>query len=149
MRVCALLSDRRFLSVSFFERKDSSKNTLSTSAAFVLWKFLPLYSSVQRQRKPWSSLALSVRSEPVPPKMLPQSKHIAKRLYPFPASLPLGSHSANQKSNFARDLQERLGILALLALPAPFRICKLQILLATGRPIPSLATKISGLLSAI
>jgi hypothetical protein len=32
--------------------------------------------------------------------------------------------------NFARDLQDRLGILALLAVSAPFRICKLQIPLA-------------------
>jgi hypothetical protein len=38
--------------------------------------------------------------------------------------------SANTKMNFARDLQKRLGILALLALSAPFRICKLQISLA-------------------
>jgi hypothetical protein len=68
--------------------------------------------------------------------MWPQSKHIAKRLYPFPASLPLGSHSENQKMNFARDLQERLGILALLALPALFRICKLQIPLATRETDP-------------
>ena len=37
---------------------------------------------------------------------------------------------------FARDLQERLGILALLALPAPFRICKLQILLAARETDP-------------
>jgi hypothetical protein len=29
------------------------------------------------------------------------------------------------KDNFARDLQDGLGILALLALSAPFRICKL------------------------
>jgi len=39
-------------------------------------------------------------------------------------------------SDFARDLQERLGILALLALPAPFRICKLQILLAARETDP-------------
>jgi hypothetical protein len=38
--------------------------------------------------------------------------------------------------NFARDLQERLGILALLALSAPFRICKLQILLAAAETDP-------------
>jgi hypothetical protein len=37
---------------------------------------------------------------------------------------------------FARDLQERLGILALLALPAPFRICKLQIPLAARETDP-------------
>ena len=42
----------------------------------------------------------------------------------------------NQKMNFARDLRERLGILALLALSAPFRICKLQILLATRETDP-------------
>jgi hypothetical protein len=72
----------------------------------------------------------------LPPTMWPQSKHIAKRLYPFPASLPLSSHSENQKINFARDLQERLGILALLALPAPFRICKLQIPLAARETDP-------------
>ena len=35
--------------------------------------------------------------------------------------------SYDRKINFARDLQERLGILALLALYAPFRICKLHI----------------------
>ena len=33
----------------------------------------------------------------------------------------------NQRLVFARDLQDRLGILTLLALSAPFRICKLQI----------------------
>jgi hypothetical protein len=40
--------------------------------------------------------------------------------------------------NFARDLQDRLGILALLALPVPFRICKLQIPLAAREtePVP-------------
>jgi hypothetical protein len=54
----------------------------------------------------------------------------------FPASLPLGSHSENQKIDFARDLQDRLGILALLALSAPFRICKLQILLAARETDP-------------
>ena len=52
------------------------------------------------------------------------------------ASRPLGSHSEKQKINFARDLQDRLGILALLALSAPFRICKLQILLATRETDP-------------
>ena len=36
----------------------------------------------------------------------------------------------NARINFARDLQDSLGILALLALSAPFRICKLQIPLA-------------------
>ena len=39
-------------------------------------------------------------------------------------------------NKFARDLQDRLGILALLALSAPFRICKLQILLATRETDP-------------
>jgi hypothetical protein len=43
---------------------------------------------------------------------------------------------ANTKINFARDLQDRLGILALLALSAPFRICKLQIPLADGETDP-------------
>jgi hypothetical protein len=38
--------------------------------------------------------------------------------------------------NFARDLQERLGILALLAFPAPFRICKLQIPLVARETDP-------------
>jgi hypothetical protein len=38
--------------------------------------------------------------------------------------------------NFARDLQERLGILAPLALSAPFRICKLQIPLAAAETDP-------------
>jgi hypothetical protein len=42
------------------------------------------------------------------------------------ATLPLAIF-ANTEINFARDLQDRLGILALLALSAPFRICKLQI----------------------
>ena len=45
------------------------------------------------------------------------------------------SHSLPQickhKIDFARDLQDQLSILALLALSAPFRICKLQILLVT------------------
>jgi hypothetical protein len=31
--------------------------------------------------------------------MWPQSKHIAKRLYPFPASLPLGSHLPIRNAN--------------------------------------------------
>jgi hypothetical protein len=38
--------------------------------------------------------------------------------------------------NFARDLQERLGILALLALSARFRICKLLIPLVDGETDP-------------
>jgi hypothetical protein len=38
--------------------------------------------------------------------------------------------------NFARDLQDRLGILALLSLSAPFRICKLQIPLARRETDP-------------
>jgi hypothetical protein len=42
----------------------------------------------------------------------------------------------NRKTNSARDLQDRLGILALLALSAPFRICKLQIPLATRETDP-------------
>jgi hypothetical protein len=37
---------------------------------------------------------------------------------------------------FARDLQDRLGILALCALFAPFRICKLLILLASRETDP-------------
>ena len=41
-----------------------------------------------------------------------------------------------KRMNFARDLQERLGILALLALSAPFRICKFQILLAARETDP-------------
>jgi hypothetical protein len=40
------------------------------------------------------------------------------------------------KQIFARDLQDRLGILALLALSAPFRICKLQIPLARRETDP-------------
>jgi hypothetical protein len=44
--------------------------------------------------------------------------------------------SRTQEMNFARDLQERLGILALLALSAPFRICKLQIPLAAAETDP-------------
>jgi hypothetical protein len=40
------------------------------------------------------------------------------------------------KINFARDLQDCLGILALLALSAPFRICKLQISLAAQETDP-------------
>jgi len=47
-----------------------------------------------------------------------------------------GRPKERSRINFARDLQERLGILALLALPAPFRICKLQILLATRETDP-------------
>src|ERR1700723_3270098 len=38
--------------------------------------------------------------------------------------------------DFARDLQERLGILALLAFSAPCRICKLQIPLAARETDP-------------
>jgi hypothetical protein len=37
---------------------------------------------------------------------------------------------------FARDLQERFGVLALLALPAPFRIFNLQIPLAARETDP-------------
>jgi hypothetical protein len=40
------------------------------------------------------------------------------------------SNLDNFGMNLARDLQERLGILALLELSASFRICKLQILFA-------------------
>jgi hypothetical protein len=40
------------------------------------------------------------------------------------------------QDKFARDLQDRLGIRALLALPAPFRICKLQIPLAARETDP-------------
>jgi len=43
---------------------------------------------------------------------------------------------ANAKIDFARDLQDRLGILALLALSAPFRICKLLIPLVDGETDP-------------
>jgi hypothetical protein len=39
-------------------------------------------------------------------------------------------------ASFARDLQDRLGILSLLALSAPFRICKLQIPLAMQETDP-------------
>jgi hypothetical protein len=46
------------------------------------------------------------------------------------ATIPLPTF-ANTNLNFARDLQELLGILALLTLSAPFRICKLHIPLAT------------------
>jgi hypothetical protein len=50
------------------------------------------------------------------------------------------SHSlpkfAIPRLNFARDLQDCLGILALLALSAPFRICKLLIPLAAGETDP-------------
>jgi hypothetical protein len=56
---------------------------------------------------------------------------------------------ANPRLNFARDLQDRLGILALLALSAPFRICKLQIQLAgqetdpvSGHHLGSIAYKV-------
>jgi len=45
-------------------------------------------------------------------------------------------YSRAQKNKFARDLQDRLGILALLALSAPFRICKLQIPLAARATDP-------------
>jgi len=63
--------------------------------------------------------------------------HIACEI-PLQAPLrrSLSPHSLKQKINFARDLQDRLGILALLALPAPFRICKLQIPLATRETDP-------------
>jgi hypothetical protein len=45
--------------------------------------------------------------------------------------------SQSSPTKFARDLQERLGILALLVLPAPFRICKLQIPLAARETDPA------------
>jgi hypothetical protein len=44
--------------------------------------------------------------------------------------------SQTSPTKFARDLQERLGILALLALSAPFRMCKLQILLVARETDP-------------
>jgi hypothetical protein len=46
------------------------------------------------------------------------------------------SHQTDRRRDFARDLQERLGILALLALSAPFRFCNLQILLAKRETDP-------------
>jgi hypothetical protein len=45
---------------------------------------------------------------------------------------------ANYEKKFARDLQEQSGILALLALLATFRICKLQISLAGRETDPRL-----------
>jgi hypothetical protein len=54
----------------------------------------------------------------------------------IPCFVIFGSNSENRKTNFARDLQERLGILALLALYAPFRIFKLLIPLADGETDP-------------
>jgi hypothetical protein len=71
-----------------------------------------------------------------------------EQLIPFPGTRSSAgittqrSHSLPQfrrhKINFARDLQDRLGILALLALSAPFRICKLQI------PLPRRFDPVSG-----
>jgi hypothetical protein len=51
-------------------------------------------------------------------------------------TLPLAIF-ANTEINFARDLQDHLGILALLALSAPFRICKLQIPLVRRETDPA------------
>jgi hypothetical protein len=48
-----------------------------------------------------------------------------------PVGLP-----GDSESLFARDLQERLGILALCALSAPFRMCNLLIPLATRETDP-------------
>lgn len=50
--------------------------------------------------------------------------------------LDVASFLEGDNGIFARDLQERLGILALLALPAPFRICKLQIPLPARETAP-------------
>jgi IS66 Orf2 like protein len=86
--------------------------------------FLPFADVAPHQGRPFFQMVISRVVRRMPSMMWPQSKHIAKRLHPFPASLPLGSQSEIQKKNFARDLQEHLGILELLALPAPFRICK-------------------------
>ncbi len=73
----------------------------------------------------------------VPPTIWPQSKHIAKRFYPIPLLRErLVPIPRSRKINFARDLQDRLGILALLALYAPFRICKLLIPLVDGETDP-------------
>jgi hypothetical protein len=55
--------------------------------------------------------------------------------HPFPIAT-----LAKAEINFARDLQDRLGILALLALSAPFRICKLHIPLASRETDPVSAT---------
>src|SRR3984885_4437053 len=68
------------------------------------------------------------------------SQNTSQTALSIPCFATLWSHSEIQKINLARDLQERLGILALLALPAPFRICKLQISLTTRRTDPVLAT---------
>jgi hypothetical protein len=46
------------------------------------------------------------------------------------AAIGVSVTQSGTHKQFARDLQERLVILGLFALSAPFRICKLQILLA-------------------
>src|ERR1035437_7753435 len=47
-----------------------------------------------------------------------------------------GGLTCSLQCKFARDLQERLGILALFALLSPFRMCKLQIPLAERETDP-------------
>jgi hypothetical protein len=66
------------------------------------------------------------------------SVSLVKYLFSRLSAVPYQPHSREQKINFARDLQDRLGILALLVLSAPFRICKLQIPLASREtdPVP-------------
>src|SRR5271170_4015298 len=57
--------------------------------------------------------------------------------YEFPNLRPISVVVfANAKIIFARDLQDRLGILALLALSASLRICKSQIPLARRETDP-------------
>ncbi len=51
-------------------------------------------------------------------------------------ALPFPFRYSREQIKFARDLQDRLGILALLALSAPFRFCRLQILLAKRETDP-------------
>jgi hypothetical protein len=62
------------------------------------------------------------------------SVSLVKYLFSRHSAVPYRPHS--REINIARDLQHRLGILALLALSAPFRICKLQIPLAARETDP-------------
>ena len=64
---------------------------------------------------------------------------IALTSCPAPGACPIRSlmgWTAARRDNFARDLQERLGILALFALLSSFRMCNLLILLVAQETDP-------------
>jgi hypothetical protein len=61
-------------------------------------------------------------------------------LPPSDPTQPFPSPNSRTRDKFCKRFGRPFGIVALFALSAPCRICKLQISLAQDRPIPSLAT---------